>query len=221
MFQLLAPYKVSSVTPVIVDAETTFIILNVNAQYNKNATTSSPSELEAKILVTLTDYNDITLQDFNSPFRHSTVTRLIDQSDTSILNSTATVTMGKLFTPNIGIEQSYSINFNNRIYHPHSNHASDMGGVISSTGFQLNAGSTFTENDEGIIREYFLDDNGRGEIRLYYLDAQTRVYNPKIAGTVDYHAGIVKLEPMDFAAVSNVDGLTSTRIRMTAITRFI
>ena len=125
--------------------------------------------------------------------------------------------MGKLFTPNIGIEQSYSINFNNRIYHPHSNHAADMGGVISSTGFQLNAGSSFTENDEGVTREYFLDDNGRGEIRLYYLDAQTRVYNPNIAGTVDYHAGIVKLEPMDFAAVSNVDGLTSARVRMTAI----
>ena len=156
----LAPYKVSSVTPVIVDAETTFIILNVTAQYNKNATTSSPSELEAKILTTLTDYNDTTLQDFNNPFRHSLVTRLIDQSDTSILNSTATVTMGKLFTPNIGIEQSYSINFNNRIYHPHSNHAADMGGVISSTGFQLNEGSSFTENDEGVTREYFFDDGG-------------------------------------------------------------
>ena len=213
----LAPFKVSSITPVIVDAETTFIILNVTAQYNKNATTSSPSELEAKILTTLTDYNDTTLQDFNSPFRHSLVTRLIDQSDISILNSTATVVMGKLFTPNIGIEQSYTINFNNKIYHPHSNHAADMGGVISTTGFQLTEGSSFTENDEGVIREYFLDDNGRGEIRLYYLDAQTRVYNPKMAGTVDYHAGIVKLEPMNFAAVSNVDGSVSKRIRMTAI----
>ena len=40
----LAPYKVASITPVIVDSETTFIILNINAQYNKNATTSSPSE---------------------------------------------------------------------------------------------------------------------------------------------------------------------------------
>ena len=52
---------------------------------------------------------------------------------------------------------------------------------------------------------------------MYYLDAQTRVYNPKIAGTVDYHAGIINILPMNFLSVSNVDGTSSTRVRITAI----
>ena len=212
----LAPYKVASITPVIVDAETTFIILNVTAQYDKNATTSSPSELEAKILTTLTDYNSSSLQTFNEPFRHSKVTSLIDDSDTSILNSIATVTMGKFFTPTLGAERSYNINFNNKIYNPHSGHASEGGGVISSTGFYLTADTVYTESDD-VSREYFLDDDGNGNIRLYYLSGLTRIYNEISGGTVDYENGIVSLEPMDFLSVSNVDESSSTRVRVTAI----
>ena len=214
----LAPYKVASITPVIVDAETTFIILNVTAQYNKNATTSSPSELEAKILTSLTNYNSTSLQQFTQQFRHSQVTRLIDDSDTSILNSTATVTMGKFLTPEIGLNQSYNVNFNNMIYHPHEGHTGGegIGGVISSTGFFLTADTTYTENDE-VSREYFFDDDGQGNLRLYYLSGLTRLYNPINAGTVDYHAGIINILPMNFLSVSNVDGTSSTRVRITAI----
>ena len=214
----LAPYKVASITPVIVDAETTFIILNVTSQYNKNATTSSPSELEAKILTTLTNYNENNLQLFNQQFRHSLVTSLIDNSDTSILNSTATVTMGKFLTPNIGLNQSYNVNFNNMIYNPHTGHTGGggVGGVISSTGFFLTANTIYTENDP-VSREYFFDDDGNGNIRLYYLSGLDRIYNPVRAGNVDYDTGIIEILPMNFLSVSNVDGVTSTRVRITAI----
>ena len=51
-------------------------------------------------------------------FRHSKLLRLIDETDTSILNNTTTVTMGKFFTP-VG-ESSYNINFNNAFFNPHS-----------------------------------------------------------------------------------------------------
>ena len=72
----LAPYKVASITPVIVDAETTSIILNVTAQYNKNATTSSPAELETKILNTLTNYSSENLETFDESFRPVSYTHL-------------------------------------------------------------------------------------------------------------------------------------------------
>ena len=214
----LAPYKVASITPVIVDSETTFIILNINAQYNKNATTSSPSELEAKILTTITNYNSTDLQEFNKPFRHSFLTGLIDNSDTSILNSSATVTMGKFFTPELSIEQSNIINFGNRIYNPHTGHTGmgGVGGVISSTGFFLTENTTYTESDD-VSREYFLDDDGNGNIRLYYLSGLTRIYNEINAGSVDYENGTISLEPMNFLSISNVDNLSSTKIRITAI----
>ena len=70
--------------------ETTFIILNVTSQYDKNDTTLSPNpDLQTnKILNTLTDYTEGDLGTFDRPFRHSKVLSLIDNTDKSILNST-------------------------------------------------------------------------------------------------------------------------------------
>ena len=212
----LAPYKVASITPVIVDAETTNIILTVTAQYDKNATTSSPSELESKISNTLSNYNNSNLETFDQPFRHSKVTSLIDNTDTSILNSTATVVIGKFFTPLLNSESSYSINFNNRIYNPHPNHNIQQGGVISSTGFFLRENTIYTQSDTS-SKEYFLDDDGNGTVRLYSLTGLTRIYNPIAAGSVNYMTGIINLLPMNFISVSNVDGNTSNQIRVTVV----
>ncbi len=212
----LKPYKVASVTPVVVDAETTFIILNVTSQYDKNDTTLSPADLQTKILNTLTDYTEGDLETFDRPFRHSKVLSLIDNTDKSILNSTATVTMGKFFTPLIGTEASNRISFNNRIYNPHPNHNIEQGGVITSTGFTLDPNTIYTENDT-VTREYFFDDDGAGNVRLFYLDGLDRIYNPISAGTVNYKEGIINLLPMNFLTVSNVDGASSTQVRVTAI----
>jgi len=212
----LSPYKVASISPVIVDAETTYIILGVTIQYDKNATTASPSELESKVLATLTNYNNTDLLTFNNPFRHSVVTTKIDSTEASILNSTATVTIGKYFTPTIGTERSYTINFSNALYNPHAAHNSQQGGILSSTGFYISTGSKFIEKDTA-TKEYYFDDDGSGNLRLYYLSGLQRIYNVIRVGTVDYNSGIVTILPIDILSVSSVDGSSSTQIRMTAI----
>ena len=109
----LTPYKVASVTPVIVNAETTQLILGVTFNYDSSSTTSTGAELASLVNTTLQNYNTSDLQNFNSPFRHSKVLRLIDETDSSILNNTTTVTMAKKFTPTLDSATSYNINFNN------------------------------------------------------------------------------------------------------------
>ena len=212
----LSPYKVASISPVIVDAEITYIILGVTIQYDKNATTSSPSELEAKVSTTLTNYNNTDLLTFNNPFRHSVVTSRIDNSDSSILNSTATVAIGKYFTPELGTQKSYTINFSNKLYNPHPAHSVNQGGIVSSTGFYITEGSPYIEKDT-TSKEYFLDDDGSGNLRLFHLSGLERIYNVLKVGTVDYESGIVTVLPINMLSVSNVDGLASTQIRITAI----
>ena len=91
----LAPYKVASITPVIVDADTTEIILGVTFMFDSSSTTTTGEGLASLVNTTLQNYNSSDLQSFNRPFRHSKVLRLIDESDTAILNNTTTVTMAK------------------------------------------------------------------------------------------------------------------------------
>ena len=202
----LGKYKVSSVTPVIVDADTTFLILGISFAFDSSATTSDKTDLEALVNTTVSNYNTTDLLNFNNPFRHSKLTGLIDDTDTSILNSTVTVTMSKLVTPILNTNSSYTVGFNNTLYNPVSGYNAAAGGIIASTGFFL-----------GGTTEYFFDDDGTGNLRIYYEVEAVRTYYDTEAGTVDYSNGIVKINPLSITSVGSVDGATSTRFRMTAI----
>ncbi len=203
-----APFKVASITPVIVDPDTTYLILNVTFNYDSTSTTSTKDELASLIATTISNYNSSDLQEFNGVFRHSKLTGLIDDTDSSILNNTTTVTMGKLFTP-VGSSSSYDINFNNAFYNPYTGYNTASGGVIASTGFYL---------DNSTETEYFFDDDGSGNLRIYSLSTGgVRTYLNSTAGTIDYANGIISTTSLLISAVSDIDGASSTQIRVTAI----
>ena len=203
-----SPFKVASITPVIVDADTTFLILNITFNYDSTSTTSTKDELASLIFKTVSSYNISDLQEFNSSFRHSKLTGLIDGTDSSILNNTTTVTMGKFFTP-VSASTSYTLNFNNAFYNPHASHNTGSGGIISSTGFYL---------DNSVTTEYFFDDDGSGNLRIYSLSSSgVRTYFNATAGTVNYTSGLISTTSLLISAVSNVDGTSSSKIRVTAI----
>ena len=94
-----AKFKVASVTPVIVDPETTFIILNVTFNYDSTSTTKEKTELETLVNTTIQNYTDTELEDFNKPFRYSKLTRLVDETDSAILSNITTVTLARFVTP--------------------------------------------------------------------------------------------------------------------------
>ena len=198
-----AKFKVASVTPVIVDPETTFIILNVTFNYDSTSTTKEKTELETLVNTTIQNYTDTDLEDFNRPFRYSKLTGLIDQTDTAILSNITTVTLAKLVTPITTTSTAYTLNFNNAFFNPHSGHST----IIASTGFFLDGAST----------EYFFDDDGQGNLRIYSLVAGVRTYFNSQAGTVDYENGIIKINSILITSVSNVDGSASTQFRLTVL----
>ena len=201
-------YTVASITPVIVDPETTFIILNVTFKYDSSKTTSDASQIESEITNDLTSYNTNTLEQFEGLFRHSKITRLVDDANSSILNNTTNVTLGKFFTPTTTESASYYVYFNNALYNPHTGHNASAGGILSSTGFFISGDTT---------NEHFLDDNGAGIIRLYYLQVGERVYVDSTAGTIDYATGTIFIESLFVTTISDVDDVASTQVRLTVI----
>ena len=202
----LASYTVASISPVVVDPETLNLILTVNFKYNSSATTSSSEALESLVNSTVTNYNADYLKVFNSVFRHSQFTGLVDDTDNAILSSIATVALSSLSTPNTAGSYSFTVNFGNPLYNPHSGHNEVKGGVIASTGFYIS----------GNTNEMLFDEDGAGSLRIYYLVAGVRTYYSLDAGTVDYTTGLVSVNPVYITSVSNVDGSASAAIRMTA-----
>ena len=208
LVQSLKKYAVASVTPVIIDPETTYITLVVNFKYDSGKTTKDVTTLQTNVLNAIASYNNNTLEDFAGMFRYSQLLQDINEADTSVLSNITTVKMYKYVTPTLSSALKYTLSFNNALYNPHSGHNSTGGGIVSSTGFKIDGDTT---------NEHFLDDNGAGVLRVYYLNGATRVYTDSTYGTVDYATGEVILTSANITSISNVDGATSTQIRVFVI----
>jgi len=206
--QSLKSYAVASVTPVIIDPETTFLTLTTSFKYNSSISTLALSTIQTNVLNTITSYNNDTLENFTGMFRHSAVTTLIDATDPAILSNVTKVKMYKFITPTLNEGLKYTLNFSNAFFNPHSGHNASAGGIISSTGFKI--------NDDLSLNEHFLDDDGAGNLRVYYLNGTVRVYTSSSYGTVDYTTGKVVLTSSHITSISNIDGAASTRIRIFA-----
>ena len=208
LVKALAPYTIASNTPVIVDPTTTFLILNTIFKFDTSATTSTSSELESLVSTTLQNYDDSDLGQFEGLFRHSKVLALIDDTDTAITSNTTNVTLAQKFTPTTTAATSYTINFNNAFYNPHTEHNKASGGIITSSGFYISGDTT---------NIHYFDDDGAGNLRLYYISAGARVYADSTAGTITYSTGKIAINSIYITSADVVDGASSTQIRITAI----
>ena len=207
LVQSLKSFAVASVTPVIIDPETTFITLTTTFKYDSSLTTKDVSTLETNVVEAITGYNTDTLENFTGMFRYSTVGKTIDGADSSILSNITKVKMYKYITPTLSSGLKYTLSFNNAFYNPHSGHNSSAGGIVSSTGFKI--------NNDSSTNEHFLDDDGAGNIRVYYLSGTTRIYTDSTFGTINYTTGEIILTSANITSISNVDGAASTQIRVT------
>ena len=203
----LKPFNVASVKPEIVDPETTSVLLTTNAKYDAKATTKSKDTLKSDIISTITNYNTGTLQKFDSVFRHSKITGLIDDTDASILSNITTLKIRKSFSPSIAASAAYNVYFRNALYNPHSGHNMASGGILSSTGFKVT----------GSDAEQFLDDDGNGNVRRFFLVSGVKTYANNTQGTIDYATGQVTLNSLNIASISNIRGAASTVVEITVV----
>jgi len=202
----LKKYSVASVTPVIVDPETTSILLTTTVKYDEQSTTKSLDTLKTDVINTITNYNANTLQKFDSMFRHSKLIGLIDDTDESILSNVTTVKFRKTFLPTIGSSTKYTINFNNAFYNPHTGHRTNVGGILQSSGFKINGDAT---------NVWYLDDDGEGNVRRYRLVGQTRTYANNTQGTITYSTGQIVLNSLNISSIENIRDVASTVIELT------
>jgi hypothetical protein len=145
------------------------------------------------------------LKKFEGLFRYSQLVQDIDDSDTSILSNITTLKIRKNFTPTTGSAKTYNIYFRNALYNPHSGHDASAGGILSSTGFKIQG------NDE----EMFLNDDGEGNVRMFYLVSGVKTYQNNTQGTINYTTGQVTLTSLNIASISNIRGSASTVIELT------
>ena len=197
----LKKYNVASIVPEIVDAEILYLVLGVTAKYNSTVTEKSKSDIQALVETTVSSFNTNNLQKFDSVFRHSKLLKDVDETDTSILSSTATLKLKRIVTPTLNAITKYTIAFNNAAYHPAASWAQT---VVESTGFYLS----------GNTNEQFIDDDGNGKLRTFYLlGGTTKTITNAQAGTINYNTGEVVMTSFNITSVSNAVGTIDVSLK--------
>jgi hypothetical protein len=188
---ILSNKNVVSVIPEILDPEYLNIAIDCTVYYNPRETTRSTTEIEELVRETIFKYDDDDLQRFDGVFRHSKLSRLIDMTETSIVNNNTTVLIRRQIAPRYNVRAQYLLNIVNPIFT-----TGVAQNAISTTGFFIN----------GSERVHYLDDDGVGNIRLYYIgsSAEKIIVDPSI-GEVDYAAGIINIKNLYITAIADID----------------
>tara|TARA_Y100001937_G_scaffold18849_1_gene26057 strand:+ start:18205 stop:20049 length:1845 start_codon:yes stop_codon:yes gene_type:complete len=131
---ILKGKNVVSITPTIVDPNFTFLELDVFFKFNPNLTDRSSVELQSVVRDTISDFNFNNLNKFDGVFRHSQLTKLIDNSDPAILNS---IIRPRMFQ-NIESKASQDNNFELTFAAPFFQSGDSTKFIITSTAFKIN-----------------------------------------------------------------------------------
>ena len=132
---ILKGKNVVSITPEIVDPNFTFLELDVFFKYNPNLTDRSSSDLQSVVRDTISDYNFNNLNKFDGVFRHSQLTRSIDNADPSIQNSTVRPRMFQNISSTTNVANN---NFELTFTSPFYQSGDSVKHIISSTAFKIN-----------------------------------------------------------------------------------
>jgi hypothetical protein len=181
----LSDKKVLSIFPEIVDPEYVNIVLDVLFKYNRNLTTYTKIQLENKVKETISEFNTQYLDSFDGVFRHSFLTKTIDNSNPSILNSHVRIYISKSAElladspEKITLKYGVPLTVDNDVT------------IINSTGWDYN-GITYYIGDT--------KDDTSSDVRslfIYYYDSNNiPIVKERNVGKITLSTGILELSPL-------------------------
>lgn len=193
---ILKRRNVVSITPIVIDPDITFLLVETEVRFNPRATALAPSSIEQLIEQVIRNFGDEELEKFEQDFRYSNLVCAIDDAEPSILNNSTKIKMQKRFEPSLGRQVTFILEYNNPIFHPEDGFQP----VLSSTTFG------FFDPEVNAVVDAFLDDDGNGVVRVFKLvDLEKRFINES-QGLINYDTG--KVELINFQPETLPGGIT-------------
>jgi len=186
---IIAPKSIVSITPEFIDPEYFNVQIDVTAYYNAKISDKTPAQLETIIRESIYAYDDENLKKFDGIFRYSQIVGLIDDSDQAIVNNTTKISVRREFTPRYNKSSEYKLNMISPIYR-----STIPAESVMTTGFYI-------PNSANI---HYIDDDGVGNLRLFYLDAnQNKNIVDSTIGTVNYSTGTLVVRNLTITSMAD------------------
>ena len=199
----LLEYAVASVDLEILDAVKTFADVRILVKFDRNKTNQSQQSIYNLIEKALKDFNKNNFNNFGGQLSYSRLISILDTADVSITSILLNVRLRQIICPNFNNNTVYNLNFGVPLKkgstgtigsgdtNGDSDCACDESNVVSSS-FQI----------VGFDRTLELDDDSKGNIRLYYIDNGKKIYVNTNIGTIDYNKGKVSIGPINITSTS-------------------
>jgi hypothetical protein len=200
----VAQYALLTNDTVVVDPVFTFMKVKSTVFYDSNKTTKTADQIFSGVVTALQDFEATTLDKFTAGFFKSKLATAVDASDDSVQSNTTTYALEKRLRPIFNSAITYQLDYHTSLQHPYDGFL----GCLSSEGFYVS----------GKAEALYLDDDGLGNVRAYQLEGTTKVYYDTTFGTIDYTAGIIKLDSVIFSDI--VDESGDLRIFVTPVDDF-
>ena len=183
-------YSVGAVEPKIMDPSVLFIDLVSFVYFNPNKTRRDQNEINQIIYRTLETLNSSAeFNKFGGKFKYSKIQKIIDDAEPSITSNITKVKMRKNVPISLNQRFNYKICFGNRI------NAQLDTPTLGTNGFK---------RADGGNQVFYLNDDGLGTIRLYYVNTDgSKQYIGGNWGIIDYTAGEVTINDLIITEVVN------------------
>ena len=176
--------KVLSIQPQIVDPEYVFLLLDVFFKYNKNLSNLALSELQSLVKNTISTYSTTKLESFDGVFRQSELSKLIDTSNVSILNSLVRVYLSKGLIIDPLNPQKYTLKFGSQISHENSR------SIVNCTSWKMKGIQMYLGDEE------IAGDSVTRNVYTYYNELNTQVKVNREVGKLNLLTGVLLLDEL-------------------------
>jgi hypothetical protein len=181
IFNIINKKNVIGITPEFVDPEYLYLTIDSDFFYDPSRTVAQSNTLESNVMQSIKDFRDSELDNFDSIFRKSRLSRLIDYTDKAILNNNTNVSFYKILPVNSEQRLTYVLNYLN----PMEN--------LTSTAFRL-------QNDS---EDYYMKDDGDGNIQRFHYNNGKVVIDSVNFGVIDYKLGRITIPSTAFSLLTN------------------
>ena len=171
-----------AVTPDVVDPVQMFFRYAANVVYDPSLTTLTSSKIENLVKQKVSEFFNANTINFFSVVSLSRMNKEILDSLPEVESIGLVPTLEQRFIPNPNTSTGYQLKFQNPIFHPHEGHSP----VVSSNSFGYVAA-------DGSTKQVFMDDDGRGTLRVFELEGGNKKFIDNNFGSIVYEAGVLTI----------------------------
>ena len=203
---ILKKTNVVTVIPELVDPIYYYVLVDTTVNYDPVTLLTNEDTLKSAVNTSISNYFTNDLQKFDQKFRYSTLTKNIDNTNSSVRNSKTSIKYQLRIAPvTLGVTSTYTLEFNTSL----------TKGTVASTAFIASDGYTYTLVDDSagsvkLARSTYTTTAVTVDVPTTYM---TLVSGSEILGTIDYTTGKVVLNNFNPYTIS--DASTSIKFTVT------